>query len=104
VHLGKRTTVDGKVLREDVDETSVDGTVTSNDTISDDLNKRTNGLSAGSKYHSASKPHLVLLHAEISALVDDKLVVLAEAARVKEQVDPLAGRELAVISRARIPG
>lgn len=39
VHLGKRTAVDGEVLRENIDKTAVDGTVASNDTITCDLQK-----------------------------------------------------------------
>ncbi|HXE39641.1 MAG TPA: hypothetical protein VN639_14310, partial [Azonexus sp.] len=47
--------------------------------------------------HDAVAQHLLLGHAEVQAAVLDELVELFEAALVEQQLDALAGRELALL-------
>src|SRR5205085_4964124 len=45
--------------------------------------------------HDAVTWHDLIVHAEVAAAVGDELVDLLEAARIEQQIDPLARRELA---------
>jgi hypothetical protein len=74
IGLRQRAAEDGEVLGEDVDQAAVDRAV------------------AG---HHAVAGHLLLLHPEVPAAVGDQRVELDEGAGVDQQLDPLAGRELA---------
>jgi hypothetical protein len=74
VRLGERPAEHREVLREQEDRAPVDRPVAGDDAVAQ---------------------HLVLGHAEVGAAVRDQLVHLDEAARVAQEVDPLAGRQLA---------
>ena len=76
VGLRERAAEHREVLREGVDEAAVDAPVPGDDAV------------AG---------HDLLLHAEIAAAVRDELVDLLERAGVEEQLDALAGRQLAAV-------
>ena len=78
--LGERAAEDGEVLREDVDQAAVDAAVAGDEAVAgDDL----------------------LVHAEIAAAVGDQLVEFLEGAFVEQQLDALAGGELAFLVLAR---
>ena len=74
VGLGEAAAEDREVLGEDVDETPVDAAVAGDDAVARDL---------------------LLGHAEVEAAVLDQLVELLEGALVEEELDALAGGELA---------
>jgi hypothetical protein len=74
VGFRERAAEDGEVLREDVDEATVDVAVAGDEAVAgDDL----------------------LIHAEVAAAMGDELVEFLEGAFVEEQFDALAGGELA---------
>ena len=75
VGLGQAAAEDGEVLREHVDQATVDAAVAGDDAVA---------------------RHLLLRHAEVEAAVLDQLVELLEAALVEQQLDALAGGELAL--------
>ena len=74
VGFGKRTTKDGEILGEDIDQALVDG--------------------GAARYHAIAGDEL-LVHAKVGASVGDKEVKLLEAAGVNQQLDPFPGCELA---------
>ena len=74
VGLRQRPAKDGEILREDVDETTIDAAAPGDDTIT--------------RYDP-------VLHPEVAAPMGDELVHLVERAGVEEQIDPLARGELA---------
>ena len=74
VGLGERAAEDGEVLGEDVDQPAVDRAVAADDSVARDL---------------------LALHAEVGAAVGDEGVDLHEGAGVEQQLDALAGGELA---------
>jgi len=65
----------GEILREDEDQTAVDGAVAGDDAVAGDL---------------------LLVHAEIGAAMLDKHIPFFERARVEQQFDPLTSRQLAL--------
>ena len=76
VRLGERAAEDGEVLREDEDRAPVDADRAGDDAVARDRVARA-------------------VHAEVAAPVDDEGVDLLEGARVAEELDALARRELA---------
>ena len=76
VRLGERAAEDGEVLGEDVDQAAVDPALSGDDAV-------------------AGK--LLLLQTEIGRAVGDEAVELDEAAFVEQEVQPLAGGELALL-------
>src|SRR4029079_19808326 len=70
--LGERSPEDGEVLREDVDETSVDAAVARDDAIAIEL---------------------LLLETEVGRAVHDEPVELDERAFIEKKVEALARRE-----------
>ena len=73
----QRTAEDSEVLREDEDQTAVDGTVTDDDTV-------TRGL-------------FRLIHTEIGTAVLLEHVPFFEGLRVEQQLDAFAGGQLALL-------
>ncbi len=73
--LGERAAEHGEVLAEDEDQPAVDGAVAGDDAVAGDL---------------------LLVHAEVRAAVLDEHVPFLEAALVEQQLDALAGGELAL--------
>ena len=76
MRLGERAAEDGEVLGEDVDEPAVDAAGAGDDAVT--------GI-------------YLLLEAEGGGAVSDEAVELDEAAGVEEQIQPLAGGELALL-------
>ena len=76
VRLGERAAEDGEVLGEDVDDAAVDGAPAGDDAVA---------------------RRLLLLHAELGAAVLDEGVELLERVLVHEQLDALAGGQLAAL-------
>ena len=76
MRLRERAAEHGEVLAEDEDQPAVDGAL------------------AG---HHAVARHLLLGHAELGAAVLDEHVGLLERVRVEQELDPLAGGELAAL-------
>ena len=74
VGFGERAAEHGEVLREDVDQAAVDAAVAGDEAVAGDV---------------------AAVHAEVAAAVGDELVELFEGALVEQQVDALAGGELA---------
>src|SRR5690606_16021243 len=74
VRLGERAAEDREVLAEDEDQPALDGAVAGDDSVAEDL---------------------LVLEAEADGAVGDEAVQLDEAALVQEEVQPLAGGELA---------
>ncbi len=74
VGLGERAAEDGEVLREDEDDAAVDAAVAGDEAVAGDA---------------------LLGHAEVGGAMGDELVGLLEGAFVEEEVDALAGGELA---------
>ena len=74
--LGQRAAEDGEVLREDEDAAAVDLAVAGDDGVAEEV---------------------LLVHAELGRAVDHQLVELLERARVEEDVDALAGGQLAAL-------
>src|SRR5262249_48958870 len=82
VGLRERATEDGEVLSEDEDRTAVDASRAGDDPITRDL---------------------LLVHAEVVALMDHELVDLNERAGVEEQIEPLPRRLLPCLMLAPDP-
>ena len=80
VALGKRAAEDREILRKDIDQPAVYAAV------------------AG---HEAVSRHHLLVHTEIAAAVGDQLIEFLEGAFVEQQLDALAGGELALLVLAR---
>ena len=78
--LGKRAAEDREILREHVDQPAVDAAVAGDEAVA---------------------RHHLLVHAEIAAAVGDQLVEFLEGAFVEQQLDALAGGELALLVLAR---
>jgi len=78
VGFRERTAEHGEILREDVHEAAVDAAVAGDEAI-------------------ARRTLRVLVHAEVGAVMADELVELFEGALIEEQVDALAGAELALL-------
>src|SRR5512138_2147447 len=76
MRLGQRSPEDGEVLREHVDQPAVDAAPPGNDAVA--------GI------------HL-LVQAEVGGAMSHEAVELDEAALVEQQVEALAGRELALL-------
>jgi len=76
VHFAQRAAHHREVLREDIDQPPADRPPAGDDAIGKELLVR-------------------LVHAEIALAVHHKSVHLAEAARIEQQVEPLAGSQLA---------
>jgi hypothetical protein len=76
VGLGQGTAEHGEILAKDEDQAAVDGAVAD---------------------HHAVAGHLVLAHAEVAAAMLDEHVPLLEGAFVEQNLDALAGGELALL-------
>ena len=75
--LGQRAAEHGEVLREDKDQTAIDGAVTNHNTV--------------------PRGFFHLIHAEIDAAVLLEHVPFLEGVRVEQQLDTFAGGQLALL-------